>query len=259
MGEENDEGKEPKKDDKEVVGLKRRLDKHQGDAMALAAELIAENTDLNRQLSAARSNKPKEGSLVLSPEDTKQWNALIALGKPEEVMTAYQSYKEHGTPDEVKTKLTEHASLTTENAQLKKVEQLRQVADSGIGGKKLKVSVLETLDKNAGGLTYEERDATITENGKTRTEKQWHVKDNNKWVPLAEYSDTHWKDFGPALLAEAPAAQSGTRVVGQVASDQSQTPSIYDKIRQDANDRNKKAQQETIPLEKRLGQQVVTA
>jgi hypothetical protein len=157
--------------------------------------------------------------------------------------------------ENVKAKLTEHATLATENTQLKKAEQLRQVADSGIGGKKLKLSVLETLDKNAGGLTYEERDVSVTKYGKTTTEKAWHVKDGNKWVLLSEYSDTHWKDFGPALMAEASAQQLGTRVPGQTAADPNGgAVNIFSKIRQDADERQKKVQVESIPLEKRLGQ-----
>lgn len=256
MGEENEEGKE-KENGKEVAGLKKRLDKHQGDAMALAAELSAENADLNRQLAAAKGQKPKEGSLLLSPDQAKQWEAFIALGKPDEVIAAYQEYTALGKAEELKTKITAYGELETKVSTLEKVEQLRKVADGGINGKKLKISVLETLDKNAGGLTYEEKDISVTENGKTTTEKVWHVKDvkqNGKWVPLSEYSETHWKDFGPALTAEETAGP-GTRVVGQVADDKNAPkPNKFDKIRKDAEERQKKVQQDSVPLEKRLGQ-----
>lgn len=252
MSEENEEGKE--KDTKEMASLNKRLKKHEGDAMALAAELSAEVADLNRQLNAAKGQKPKEGSLLLTPEQAKQWEAFIALGKPEEIVTAYQEYVALGKAEELKTKIAAHAELEAKVSGLEKIEQLRKVADSGINGKKLKISVLETLDKNAGGLTYEERDISITENGKTTTQKAWHVKDNNKWIPLSEYSDTHWKDFGPALTAEE-AAPAGTRVVGQVADDKNAPkPNKFDKIRKDAEERQKKVQQDSVPLEKRLGQ-----
>lgn len=252
MSEENEEGKD-KKDDKEVAGLKKRLDKHQGDAMGLAAELTAENADLNRQLSAARGLKPKEGSLVLTPEQVKHWEAFVALGKPEEVIASYQEYIALGKLEDLKTKITAHADLETKVAGLEKIEQLRKVADSGINGKKLKVSVLETLDKNAGGLTYEEREMSVTKDGKTATEKAWHVKDNNKWVPLSEYSDTHWKDFGPALVADQSVTSVGTRVIPQTADDGSRgNGSIYDQIRANAAEKQKQQQIVAIPLEKRL-------
>lgn len=255
MSDENEEKDEKEKDGKEVAALNKRLRKHDGDALALAAELTAENADLNRQLSAAKGQKPKEGSLLLTPEQATQWNAFLELGKPEDVITAHKAYVAHGKPDEIKTKLEAHEALTTEHATLKKTEQLRQVADSGINGKKLKVSVLQTLDGQAGGLTYEERDVSITKDGKTTTEKAWHVKDknnNNKWVPLSEYSDTHWKDFGPALLAEE-SADKGTRVIGSTPDDKSKaTGNIYDDIRKQAKAKQEQQQIVAIPIEKRL-------
>jgi hypothetical protein len=153
--------------------------------------------------------------------------------------------------EDVKTKVTAHKDLTTKVSALEKAELLRKVADTGLNGKKLKVSVLETLDKNAGGLTYEERDVSVTKDGKTTTEKAWHVKDNNKWVPLSEYSDAHWKDFGPSLTVEPPPV--GTRVIGQVADDgQRGGGTIYDQIRERAAERQKAQQVTAIPLEKRL-------
>lgn len=153
--------------------------------------------------------------------------------------------------ESVKTRLTEHATLSTENATLKKTEQLRKVADSGLNGKKLKVSVLSTLDTQAGGLSYEERDVSVTKDGKTTTEKVWHVKDGNKWVPLVEYSDTHWKDFGPALTADE-VTSAGTRVAGGLAADKSTTTNIYADIRKAAEEKQKQQQIASVPLEKRL-------
>lgn len=197
------------------------------------------------RLKTAAENQPTlpSGHVAVPADEARLLDSVKELGEGADVKAKVES---------VKTKLTEHATLSTENAQLKKVEQLRQVAESGINGKKLKISVLETLDKNAGGLAYEERDVSVTENGKTTTQKAWHVKDNNKWVPLSEYSETHWKDFGPALLADGVTA-TGTRVVGQVADDKSTgAANIYDQIRKDAAEKQKAQQLVAIPLEKRL-------
>lgn len=252
MADEND------KDDKDAGGketasLKKRLDKHQGDAMALAAELSAEVADLNRQLAAAKGQKPKEGSLLLTPEQAKQWEALIALGKSEEVVAAYQSYAELGKIEDLKAKLTEHAALTTENATLKKSEQLRKVADVGIGDKKLNLAMLTLLDQQAGGLTFEERDISVTKDGKTTTEKVMSVKDGNKWVPLSEHYETHWKkDFGSALITDSQPVPSGTRVAGGGASDKSTSTNIYADIRKAAEEKQKQQQVIAVPLEKRL-------
>lgn len=208
-----------------------------------AADAEAEVTRLK---DAANKNPTLPSGHVPVPADkAKLLDAVETMGEGDDTKARVES---------VKTKLTEYATLSTENAHLKKIEQLRQVADAGIGGKKLKVSVLETLDKNAGGLAYEERDVSETVDGKTTTKKVWHVKDNNKWVPLSEFSETHWKDFGPALVADGPAPSNGTRVAGQLAADPGGGTNLYSKIRKDAEDRQKKVQQESIPLEKRLGQ-----
>lgn len=196
------------------------------------------------RLKAAAENQPTlpSGHVAVPADEARLLDAVKELGEGADVKAKVES---------VKTRLTAYPTLETKVANLEKAEQLRQVADVGIGGKKLKVAVLQTLDQQAGGLTYEERDVTVTENGKSRTEKAWHVKDNNKWVPLSEYSETHWKDFGPALLAE-PTPSNGTRVPGMVADDKTPGANIYDQIRKDAEEKQKQQQIVAIPIEKRL-------
>lgn len=196
------------------------------------------------QLEAAAANQPTlpSGHVAVPADEAKLIDSIKEMGEGADLKAKVEN---------IKTKITEHASLTTEVGGLKKSEQLRKVADSGIGGKKLKVSVLETLDNNAGGLTYEERDVSVTKDGKTNTEKAWHVKDGNKWVLLSEYSDTHWKDFGPSLMAEPVA--TGTKVIGQVVDDGTKGGgNIYDQIRKTAEDKQKQQQIVAIPLEQRL-------
>lgn len=194
-------------------------------------------------LKTQAANQPTlpSGHVAVPADEAKLLDSVKELGEGSDVKAKVEN---------IKTKLTEHANLTTENATLKKTEVLRSVADSGINGKKLKVSVLQTLDTQAGGLTYEERDVSVTENGKTTTQKVWHVKDSNKWVPLSEYSETHWKDFGPALTAEAVA--TGTKVIGQRADDGAPGTNIYADIRKKAEEKQKQQQITAIPLEQRL-------
>lgn len=199
--------------------------------------------EVERLKTAAQNNPTLPSGHVPVPADkAKLLDAIEELGEGADTKAKVES---------VKTKLTEHASLATENATLKKAGLLRQVADSGIGGKKLNLKRLELLDKDAGGLTYEEKDVTITENGKSRTDKAWHVKDNNKWVTLSEYSDAHWRDLGIPLTDED--APAGTRVPGQVPDDKGKgAGNMYDQIRKDAEEKQKAQQIVAIPLEKRL-------
>lgn len=205
-----------------------------------AATAEAEVQTLKTQ--AANQPTLPSGHVAVPADKAKLLDSIEELGEGADVKAKVEN---------IKTKLTEHATLATENTTLKKIDQLRRVADSGIGGKKLKVSVLQTLDSQAGGLTYEERDVTVTKDGKTSTEKAWHVKDNNKWIPLQEYSDTHWKDFVLSLMAE-DSADNGTRVINQTADDKTKSVNLYDDIRKAAAEKQKAATVQNIPLEQRL-------
>jgi hypothetical protein len=235
------------KDAKEAASLKKRLTKHEGDAMALAAELTAENADLHRQLRESKKDKPAEGSLVLTAEQAKQWNDVLALGKPEDLIATYQAYVAHGKPDEIKTKLEQRDTLEAENTLLKKTQLLQQIADEE--NPKLKFSVLRDLDIRDGGLQYEKRDVTV--DGKTV--QAWHVKRDNKWVPLSTQKEQGgpWADYKGVLeLTESKA--SGTPVPGQKPDDKGQKPNLYSRIRQESAERQKKEKETNIPLEKRL-------
>lgn len=209
-----------------------------------AADAEAEVTRLKD--AATKNPTLPAGHVAVPADEAKLLESVKELGEGDDTKSKIET---------VKTKVTEHATLKSENETLKKTELLRSVADAGIGGKKLKASVLQTLDQQAGGLTYEERDISVTKDGKTTTEKAWHVKDkSNKWVPLSEYSESHWRDFAPALMADAVLQPAGTRVPGQLSSKEAGTPTLYSRIRDEQKQKQEQEQKESIPLEKRLGQ-----
>lgn len=233
------DGEHPVQAQNETLAKEKKDEVKAANTRAATAE--AEATRLKTQLET-QPTLPS-GHVPVPADKAKLLDAIEELGEGADTKTKVES---------VKTRLTNYPTLETKVAELEKSKQLQQVAETGVGGKKWKLSVLETLDKNAGGLAYEERDITLTENGKTTTQKAWHVKDGNKWVPLSEYSETHWKDFGPALLADAGNGSGGTKVPGQVADDKSKAgANLYDDIRKQAAEAQKQ-QIESIPLEKRL-------
>ncbi len=211
-----------------------------------AATAEAEATRLKTQMET-QPTLPS-GHVAVPADEAKLLDSIKDIGEGADTKAKVEN---------VKTKLTEHTTLKTENETLKKTETLRRVADAGIGGKRLKVSVLQMLDQQAGGLNYEEREVTVTKDGKTTTEKAWHVKDGNKWVPLVEYKDANqlWKDSEASLIvSDTTAGQTSTRVPGQVAGNTDQSPNVYSRIRDEQKARQEKQQQQAIPLEKRLGQ-----
>lgn len=237
------DGEHPVQAQNETLAEEKKAEVKKANQRAATAEAEVE------KLKTAAANNPTlpSGHVPVPADKAKLLDSIEELGEGADTKAKVE---------DIKTKVTAHKDLTTKVSTLEKTDLLRRVADTGINGKKLKPSVLQTLDTQAGGLTYEERDVSVTENGKTETKKVWHVKDgkqNGKWVPLQEYSDTHWKDFGPALLAEESTnGGGGTKVPGQTADDKSKPgANIYDDIRKQAAEAQKQ-QIEVTPLEKRL-------
>jgi hypothetical protein len=232
------DGEHPVQEQVKTITEEKRAELAKVNQRAATAE--AEVQTLKTQ--AANNPTLPSGHVPIPADKAKLLETIEELGEGADTKAKVEN---------VKTKLTNYPTLETKVAGLEKAKLLRQVADSGIGGKKLNLKRLELLDKDAGGLTYEEKDVTITENGKTRTEKAWHVKDGNRWVALSEYSDSHWKDLGIPLTDEA--APAGTKVIGQVADDASKgAGNIYDQIRANAAEKQKQQQIVAIPLGKRL-------
>lgn len=231
------DGEHPVQLQNKTLAKEKKDEVHAASTRAATAE--AEVT----RLKAAAESQPTlpSGHVAVPADEARLLDTVKELGEGTDTKAKVES---------VKTKLAAYPTLETKVATLEKSQQLQQVADSGIGGKKLNLKRLQLLDKDAGGLTYEERDITVNENGKTTTQKAWHVKDGTKWVTLSEYSDTHWKDLGIPLTEETVA--SGTRVLGQVADDKSPGANVYEQIRKDAEAKQKAQQIVAIPLEQRL-------
>jgi hypothetical protein len=168
--------------------FQNRLNKLNGDAMAFATQLFDENyrlredkRQLNEQLTATQGRLPADGTLVLAPDDAK----------------AYEAYKALGTPKELKDRVDAYPTLEDENKDLKLRDSLREVADVGIGGSKLRFSVLEDRVKAAGGNIQ----FSVKEEGRDKR-KVAYVKEGDKETPLEQYAQKNWADYLPSLKAE---------------------------------------------------------
>ncbi|GGR00245.1 hypothetical protein [Deinococcus ruber] len=159
--------------------LQNLLDKNKGDAVALAAVLLAENNEAretirNQKAELAKVQVP-EGAVVLTKEQAAQWTEYQALG----------------APAEVKTKIETGAAAAEKLTGFEKKETLRTVAER-VG---YKPSVLEKL---GGDLTFEELEVDGEKAGEKV--KTFGVKGaDGKVQPLAEYAKANWGDFLPAL------------------------------------------------------------
>lgn len=167
--------------------FQRQLAKMNGDALTFATQLFDENYRLREQrrtltaeVDELKKKIPGEGSVVVTAADAQM----------------LESYKSYGTPDEVKARSEGFASFEEENKALKLRDSLREVADIGIGGSKLRFSVLEDRVKAAGGLQF-----VIKEEGRDKR-KVAYVKDGDKELPLEQYAQKNWADYLPSLKAE---------------------------------------------------------
>ncbi len=150
------------------------LTKRHGSSDAVAMQLLRETHDLREKNRQLRDRVPADGSLVLSAEDAKHWQAYQTLGKPADLSSA----------------LSERGQYKAELDGLRRARLIDEAAT--IAG--FKPTVLATLVKADGieltiGTPDDRGVRTVT------------VKDGDKNVPLAEFALSRWKDHLPALRA----------------------------------------------------------
>jgi hypothetical protein len=162
--------------------LQSLLDKKNGDAGALAAQLLTENNEARETIRTQRADLQKlqvpDGGVVLTKEQAAAW----------------AEYQTHGTPAEVKTKIDTGAEAIGERDTLKQEKALTSVAEAA-GYKPRVLGDRLTADK----LTPEVRE--IDQEGKKV--KVVYVKgEDNKEHLLSDYAKAHWEDYLPALTAQ---------------------------------------------------------
>lgn len=189
--------------DKAEAAFKRLLEKHNNDAAHVAGKLFDENyqyrekiRQLERQVAETQGKLPADGTLVLSAEDSKRWQAYQTLGEP----------------DAVKQGLDERTKLQGDLAVKERESLLRSVADVT----KWKPTVLSNLDRiaKAEGKELEFIVREVTVDGKPV--KAAFVKEGDKETPAIDYATSAWADFLPALTTvQADPPPAGTRHVTQ--------------------------------------------
>ena len=104
------------------------LAKHNNDATGLASKLFDENFQYRQTIREMKAKQPGEGAVVLTADEAKKWQAYEALGQE---------------PKEIKKALEKVPTLEQANKELASMESLRELADVGLDGSKLKLSVLK--------------------------------------------------------------------------------------------------------------------
>jgi hypothetical protein len=256
------DGGVPDDKDKENKNLTALLAKNNGDAMALASQLLSENADLRAERRTWRTEKTtlegkalKDGQVAVSADDAKALDAYKPLGTPDELKVIKT---EHGTFKTDKERLEgENTALKANEAKTKRENDLRDVAD--VEG--YKFSVLADRDSATPGLTYEIKDVEV--DGKKV--KKAFVKFKNgegdnapiEEKALSEFATQKWADYLPALQAtDTQNTDASKRHVSQGGGGGNNngggSGSIYERARKEAEERNKTPQAQGPSLEDRL-------
>jgi hypothetical protein len=205
--------------DKETRNLQNLLAKKNGDAMALAAQLLAENADLREDKRQLKKNQAPEGAVVLTGEDAAKWTAYTELGEPKAV----------------KKQIEDAEKATTKLANLERSQAMREACEAagidfedfssrkGVDDVSYEVKT-ETKDGKAVKVPYITRQA----DGKTETK------------PLSE-----WAHEAFPTLAKAQQQETGLRAA-KMGVGEGKVTNTYDAIRQEV-----KAKQEAQSVEGR--------
>lgn len=254
-------------DKKELQRLKdevERLERKNTDLVTDNAGYRRKIAGLKEEVEALEGTTLKEGEVSVPKDRVSLLSAYEALGTPEDLKTAKS---ERDTFKTDKERLEgEVTTLKTTDAQTKRTLLLREVADEVEPGVKWSLPVLERLDADTPGLSFERKD--VTENGKTFKRTFVKFKDGEgETAPLKEMSavqfageNPKWSPFLPALQAQSQAqgaqngSQGGTTHVSQGSGGQGQsaTGNYYDNLRKQREDAAKATTNDAKPLEERL-------
>lgn len=196
--------------EKPVSEVVRSLVARHGDANVALGVLAGENRDYRARhrrdketIDQLQGKLPKEGSVVLTPEQAQEWTAFQALGKAAEV----------------KDKLDKATNLEAQVQDYQRAEVFR-AASEAVG---YNTTVLAERVK-ADGLHVEMRDAQVDDGkGGKVAKKLPHVRKADKadeqLVPLTEYADKNWAVWMPSLkVANGKPAGGGVTLPGHTTT-----------------------------------------
>lgn len=163
------------------AGFERMAEKYKDDLRGLAEALYRDNYDARERARKLEERLPRDGSVVLSPEEAKLWSA----------------YRDAGKPDDLKRIVREHQELSSKVKAQERREDVRKVA--GLAG--VNPTVLERLAPD--DLDFIPKDEADPKDPKS-TRKVVYVKDGDaEPVSLDRYIDEHWADFKSSLRPAA--------------------------------------------------------
>lgn len=222
--------------------FQRLLAQKNNDATALASQLFDENFQLRVKNRELKDAGPKEGAKVLSPDEAKRWDAYEALGKePKDLRKAIDALPE----------------LEKTNKELAGMETLRELADIGLDGSKLKLSVLKDQ------MLTKYPDAAIT----FKTEKNKDgVEVKTAYIkPTADGPESSFHEFAAQNLSDYLPALKVTAEATPVIPGNTHDPkpqggplSTFDRLRSKLTEERKANAVPIVDLDARFGRPAQT-
>lgn len=199
------------------------LNQHKNDGIAVASKLFDENFGYREQIRTLKKKVPADGAVVLSGDDAKAWEAFKALNaKPEDLKAAVEKVGE----------------LERTNKELAGMESLREIADLGLDGSKLKLTVLK--DQIAkfpeAVISFKtEKDA----NGKEAKVAYIKKTEKDSETKFADFAKADLADYLPSLKVSNEAnPQQYTPGNGPDPAPSGGSTSVFDRIREEAKNRS---------------------
>ena len=215
-----------------AAAFQRLLDQHKQDALSVASKLFDENFEYRRKNREMKEKLPAEGSVVLTGDDVKAWEVFKGLNMK---------------PDEVKAAIEKVTKLESENRELAAMETLREIADIGLDGSKLKLSVL----KDQIGR-FPEASITIKEEKTAdgKAVRNVYIKSANDAaeVPFADFAKDKLADYLPSLKVSDEAQTQQQNFTGSVKDPNPQggPASFFDKLRSSLKEEAKTTPQRSV-------------
>lgn len=159
------------------TSFQRALERTQGDAVQLARLLFGENYDYRNTIRDLTARVPAEGAVVLSGNDAAHW----------------ATYRELGTPDELRSVRTERDTFAQREQQRERAALLDEAATvSGFDPDVLKELAGAQLVVEVKKEQKEGKEVKIA----------YVVKDDKTLEPLAAHAERAWSKFMPALKVQ---------------------------------------------------------
>jgi len=202
-----------------AAAFQNALKKKNDDALALASQLFDENFSYRTQIRELKTKVPKEGDIVLTGDEAKEYQSFKALNVK---------------ADDAKKAIDSVSTLEKQNKELAGMEALRELADIGLDGSKLKLSVLkDQIQTKFPDAVISFKDEKDKDGKAVRTA---YIKKSEK------DSEQNFTDFANAELADyLPSLKVSNEAPTQTFTGNTPDPkatgghvSVFDKIRDEA-------------------------